>query len=148
LNEPHVGGETALVDASFSALLTAGTDAGRALVIVFSDGVDTSSWLTPDGVVDTAKRSDAVVYGVASGGAHVDSFLNRLCDQTGGSVVKIDSTKDLGPTFLKILDEFRDRYLISYAPRGVASGGWHRLEVRVKNRRYDIKARPGYLRGQ
>ena len=46
-----------------------------------------------------------------------------------------------------MLQEFRQRYLVSYTPRGVAKDGWHRLEVRVRNRRATIKARPGYLAG-
>jgi hypothetical protein len=37
--------------------------------------------------------------------------------------------------------------LISYSPRGVSSGGWHRVEVRVKGRNANVKARPGYLAG-
>jgi len=147
LDHPDIQGETALVDASFSAMMIASGDSGRSLVIVFSDGVDTASWLTPDAVIDTAKRSDAVAYGVAAGTTTGDPFLRRLSEQTGGSLLKIQSTKDLGATFVRILDEFRDRYVISYSPRGVTAGGWHRIEVRVKDRRYEVKARPGYLSG-
>jgi hypothetical protein len=44
-----------------------------------------------------------------------------------------------------ILDEFRQRYLVSYTPRGVGSGGWHRLDVRIKGRKVAVKARAGYL---
>jgi hypothetical protein len=47
--------------------------------------------------------------------------------------------------FLGILDEFRQRYLVSYSPRGVAGDGWHQLEVRIKGRRgVAVKARAGY----
>jgi hypothetical protein len=35
------------------------------LPIAFSDDVDTSSWLLPDALLETAKRSQAVAYGVA-----------------------------------------------------------------------------------
>ena len=38
-----------------------------------------------------------------------------------------------------------DSELVSYTPRGVATGGWHRLEVRVTQRGLAVKARPGYL---
>jgi hypothetical protein len=30
----------------------------------------------------------------------------------------------------------------------VAPDGWHRLDVRVKNRNVTVKARPGYFAGQ
>jgi hypothetical protein len=49
--------------------------------------------------------------------------------------------------FVGVLEEFRQRYLLSYSPQGVPTGGWHRLEVRVKRRGATVKARPGYLAG-
>lgn len=66
---------------------------------------------------------------------------------TGGSIYKLDSTRDIGATFVRILEEFRHRYLVSYTPRGVSKEGWHRLDVRVKGTRATVKARPGYLAG-
>ena len=67
---------------------------------------------------------------------------------TGGSVLEIESTRDLSQTFLRILEEFRQRYLLSFSPRGVSSTGWHRLEVRVKGRRGTVNARAGYQAGR
>src|SRR5205085_10168287 len=75
------------------------------------------------------------------------SFLRELTSLTGGTAYNIDSARDLRATFLRILDEFRHRYLVSYTPHGVGRNGWHRLDVRLKNRRATIKARPGYLAG-
>ena len=46
-----------------------------------------------------------------------------------------------------MLEEFRRSYLVSYTPRGVDRNGWHRLDVRVKGRRVNVRARPGYLAG-
>ena len=122
-------------------------DGGRNLLLVFSDGLDTASWLTPERVLDSAKRSDFVVYGVSSRGPEDSKFLEDLTELTGGTTLKIESTRDLSATFLKILDEFRQRYLISYSPTGVPAGGWHRLDVRVKGRRVTVKSRAGYQAG-
>jgi len=148
LDDAYGFGETALVDGVYAAMEVGESDAGRALLIVFSDGLDTSSWLTADAVLESARRSDAVAYAAAIGEGASSSFLRELSNLTGGTLYKIDSTRDLRATFLRILEEFRHRYLISYTPRGVATSGWHRLEVKVKNRRASIKARPGYLAGQ
>jgi hypothetical protein len=71
-----------------------------------------------------------------------------LSHAPGGRPFAIESTTDLSETFANILEEFRMRYRISYSPQGVAAGGWHRLDVRVKNRRATVKARPGYFAGQ
>jgi VWFA-related protein len=135
---------TSLVDAVFSALLVAESDVGRSLVVVFSDGVDTASWLRPDDVIEVAKRSDAIVYAVATRQVGRSDFLIDLTDATGGSLFEVESTKDLGSTFVAVLNEFRQRYLLSYTPRGVAPDGWHGVAVRVKGRDVKVKARPGY----
>jgi VWFA-related protein len=139
--------DTALVDGAYSAITLDPMDGGRNLVIVFSDGLDTMSWLAPDRVLESAKRSDMVEYVVSARGPEVSRVLEDLSDLTGGELLKIESTKDLSATFLTVLDEFRQRYLISFSPTGVPRDGWHRLDVRIKNRRLTVKARTGYQAG-
>ena len=146
LDQARGEGLTSLIDAAHAGMLLGESDAGRSLLIVFSDGVDTSSWLTADAVLDTAKRGDVVVYAVEVGERRA-SFSRDLGEVTGGRLFSIESTKDLAATFSRILEEFRMRYLVSYSPQGVAAGGWHRLEVRVKHRGVAVKARPGYFAG-
>lgn len=141
-------GNTSLIDASFAGMMLAEADVGRGLVIVFSDGRDTSSWLRPRAVLDVARRSDAVVYGVSAGLSVKAEFLQNLTDQTGGRLFMIESTKGLSAIFLEVLEEFRQRYLVSYSPSGVPQDGWHQLTVRVKGRSATVRARPGYLAGQ
>ena len=141
-------GATALHDAAYSGLVLGDSDAGRSLLILFTDGVDTSSYLRREDVLDTARRSDAVVYAAAVGGRGRKAFLQDVTRQTGGRLLELESTKDLEQTFVSILNEFRQRYLLSYSPRGVAREGWHELTVRLKGqKRVTIKARPGYLAG-
>jgi VWFA-related protein len=141
-------GNTSLVDASFAGMMLAESDAGRGLVIVFSDGLDVSSWLRPKAVLEVAKRSDAVVYAVSAGQAGRAEFLGDLAEQTGGRLFRIESTRSLSAVFLEVLNEFRQRYLLSYSPTGVPQEGWHQLTVRVKGRSATVRARPGYLAGQ
>ncbi len=144
LDQVQTGGETSLVDATHAAMLVGESDVGRSLVLLFSDGVDTSSWLTPEVVLETARRTDVVVCGV-SVARTPDPFLRDVVTVTGGSLVNLDSTVNLDQAFVRLLDEFRQRYLVSYSPRGVTRGGWHRLDVRIKGRKAAVKARPGYL---
>ena len=146
LDAPSNGGDTALVDASYAAMTLSESDSGRALAIVFSDGADTASFLSGASVVTTARRSDAVVYAASAGGAGRSTFLRDLCETTGGRLLNVRSTSGLGEAFVSILEEFRQRYLISFTPRGVPTDGWHDLTVRVKNRRNaEVKARRGYF---
>jgi VWFA-related protein len=147
LGEAQSSGQTALVDGVYTGIMVGESDAGRALLIVFSDGVDTSSWLRADAVLDAAKRADVVVYGVSVVSRLKPEFLRDLTSLTGGRLFEIDKTANLASTFMGILDEFRHRYLVSYTPKGVAKDGWHKLDVRVRSRRATVKARPGYLAG-
>lgn len=145
LDGPGQRGQTSLVDASFAGLLSGVSDSGRSLMIVFSDGVDTSSWLEPDAVLDAARRSDVVVFG-ASAGRLRSPFVRHLSEATGGEVFTVRSTSELRTTFVQLLTEYRQRYLVAYSPTGVASGGFHKVEVSVSKRGATVKARPGYLR--
>jgi VWFA-related protein len=139
-------GDTALVDGAYAGITLADTAPGRGLMILFSDGRDTASWLSRDAVLDASRRSNAVVYAVAAG-ARDRSFLERLTTATGGRLYELESTRNLRAVFLSALEEFRHRYLVSYTPRGVDKGGWHKVEVRVKRRGATVRARPGYLAG-
>src|SRR5688500_8329229 len=122
LDQAQGEGMTSLIDATHAGMLLGESDAGRSLLIVFSDGVDTSSWLTADAVLETARRGDVVVYGVEVGERRA-SFPQDLSEATGARLFAIESTTDLSATFSKILEEFRMRYLVSYSPQGVAAGG-------------------------
>jgi VWFA-related protein len=145
LDDAEPEGETALVDGAYAAMVLGESDVGRALLIVFSDGLDTASWLKADSVLEAARRSDVVAYAVSVGRLKAD-FLRDLTSFTGGRLFEVEKTANLRAIFLSVLEEFRQRYLVSYTPRGVAKDGWHRLTVKVK-RGGTVKARPGYLAG-
>jgi len=147
LDAVQPSGTTSVIDASYIGLMIAESNPGRPLVIVFSDGLDTSSWLTGDAVHETAKISDAVVYAVSVGRYPKITFLRDLTQLTGGALFEIESRANLGAMFLNILEEFRRRYLVTYSPDGVLRGGWHQLEVHIKGRKLEVRARPGYAVG-
>jgi len=139
-------GETALADAAYAALLTGESQPGRALIVVFSDGVEASSYLPVGSVIDLAKRSDGVIYSVTPKNVRRPPFLRDLAEASGGDLIEIQSDAEIDQAFRRILEEFRHRYLLSYTPRGVDKTGWHRLQVRVKKAGVSVKARPGYTR--
>jgi VWFA-related protein len=148
LDRATADGETALIDATFAGVMLGEAEVGRTLQLVFSDGVDASSWLTPDAVLDVARRSDVVVYGVAASQRGAARFLSDVSEATGGRVLTSSSSNELAAAFVGVVEEFRRRYLLSYTPRGVSKDGWHKLRVRVRDRDHAVKARPGYLAGQ
>jgi Ca-activated chloride channel family protein len=144
LADAEAVGDTALIDGTFAGMMVGESDVGRGLLIIFSDGVDTSSWLPPSSVLDTARRSGVVAYAVSVRSRIRPEFLEELTSLTGGRLFEVERTQNLDAIFLGVLEEFRHRYLVSYTPRGVSRAGWHQLDVRVKGRK-TVKARPGYL---
>jgi Ca-activated chloride channel family protein len=138
-------GETALLDGVYTALVTTQTAIGATLVVVYTDGADTVSWLNPEEVKDAATRSNAVVDAVVTRSGHQFADLKDLVDATGGQVVTIESTTRLGAEFERILREFRSRYLLTFVPQGVVAGGFHRLQVRARPSGLTVHARAGYF---
>jgi VWFA-related protein len=141
-------GSTALVDATYSGLRLLEPGPRRTVVVVFSDGLDSLSWLTPDQVREAATRSEALVYAVVARakGDPENPFLREVTRATGGRVWTARSEKELRARFLDVLDDIRSRYVLSYTPQGVDFPGWHPLEVRLKKGRGEVLARPGYHR--
>lgn len=171
LAKTEAGGATALHDASYSALTARESGTGRALILVFSDGDDTASWLPGHRVIEIARRTEVVAYAVGLGsggpaipGFHVDfisglqdglqsppelvriPFLEALAHETGGRYYANESSQRLRDRFIEIVTEFRSRYLLTYTPRDVEALGWHPIEVEVKGRRARVTARRGYVR--
>jgi VWFA-related protein len=135
-------GATSLRDAVHLALQLQPRDRSRPLMLLFTDGHDTASWLTEDAVVDSARRSGVVIHAVR---VESDALLDRLTQVSGGRTWSATSDRQLQELFTRALDEMRARYLLTYTPRGVRQPGWHELKVRLKNGGGDVTARRGYF---
>lgn len=168
----EAGGSTALYDATYAALMMKDPRPSRMLVLLFSDGTDTSSWLSGLSVMNISRRSEAVVYAVAAQQNRLPpvpyrvdfssglqrpwqheapltfgrSFLLDLAEESGGQFIGAENSQDLTRVFVEVMSEFRSRYLLTFTPRGVDAGGWHPIEVRLKGRTGTVTARRGYLR--
>jgi VWFA-related protein len=168
-------GATALHDGLFTAMSLRGNASGRVLVLAFTDGLDTASWLDAPAVLESARATDVLVYGVSAASSFTarsaeesaimlrqrpamhrwfdedpilfpHMLLEKVADATGGEMVYVNGTRDLAATFRSIVEGFKQRYLIAYTPAGVPAKGWHPIEVRVKGRRAAVRARRGYAR--
>jgi len=137
-------GATSLVDAMYASIGIAEPGDRRTLLIVFSDGIDTASWLPAASVVRAAQRSETVIYAVSTAAANRSpTLLSEVTGPSGGKVLEVDSAR-LRSAFVQILTEFRERYLLSYTLPSTASAGWHRIDVRVKRRGAQARTRSGY----
>jgi hypothetical protein len=78
-------------------------------------------------VLETARRAGAVVYAMSVGRQRRPRFLRDLTDATAGALLEIEDVRDLRTLFARVLAEFRQRYVVSFTPRGVPDQGWHRF---------------------
>jgi VWFA-related protein len=160
-------GPTAWRDALFVAtqVLEPRSDARR-VVLLLTDGRDTSSWL-PEAEIDGVVRRSGVVlhvieYGATPGPPGVRDApsvfsvpgrrpatvtprsLRAAVEAGGGRLWAGASGSGLRERFLEVLAELRSRYLVAYVPTGSAAPGWHEVSVGLVDARGDVHARPGY----
>ena len=140
-------GQTALRDAVRVGLTIERRAERRPLLIVFTDGVDNSSWLSEEDLLESARRAGIVIHIVRVGGREstASKFLEQLTSVTGGRAWSASSARDMDSLFTKALDEMRARYVLAFSLRGSARPGWHEVTVKLKDGRGDVVARPGYF---
>ena len=154
------GSHTALFDALYLAIIRGDDGDGPKLVVVVTDGQNNISWMDAESVISAALRHDTVVYVVAmrsatpqyavdvppaaaEAGLQLVQFIAR---RTGGRVLAADWSEKLGRAIQRILDEYRQRYILSFTPTGVSEDAWHPLTVRLRHRHGRVLAREGYWR--
>jgi len=125
------------------------SEAGRKVIVVITDGVDTGSRKTREQAIHEAQLADTVVYSIdysdpaAYGGGEGD--LRKMSDETGGRVFKVDRKNSLDDIFKQIQDEMRSQYAIAYSPTNPKKDGTYRkLDFKMANKDYKVQARKGY----
>jgi VWFA-related protein len=156
-------GSTSMFNAIYIALRElaaldkpAGDEIRRDVIVVLSDGEDTSSLVTFDHVLDGAKRSSSVIYTIALGttgapnrrdGTHPEFALRTLAQETGGRMFLPKSAADLPGIYNDIADELASQYVLGYVSNVGGRQGWRTLSVRVGRPDLRARARTGYYAG-
>jgi VWFA-related protein len=176
LAQLNAAGATALRDGVMAALSLGQDEERRTVVLVFSDGRDTASWLTERNLLDVVRRSKPIVHAIeiserrstelpppisarspnwtAAGALPIpgsasdpSSFLREVTRAAGGRYWSASEPEQLRALFRAALDEMRTRYELTFYPRVPNPPGWHRLDVRLKRGSATIAARQGYFVG-
>jgi Ca-activated chloride channel homolog len=142
-------GGTALYDATVSAIDLIGRDGGRKGIVIFSDGDDRNSITSREAATTRVQASDAMLYTVGfGGGATVPGLklkLEQYARDTGGRAFFPQRTQDLNRVFDDIVEELANQYVLSYSSTNLKQdNSWRAIKVRVKNGKYDVRARDGY----
>ena len=154
LNDLYFGNPTRLNDG-----IAAGLDAlqgidGRRVVLVFTDGEDTSSKIGFKTVLEQARDEEVMVYSIGLESEYFNGMrivktrpsrdLRKISDETGGGYFELLKTADLAPTFSRVAQELRSQYLIGFAPAAL-DGKVHKLDVKVTKPGMTVRARKSYL---
>jgi VWFA-related protein len=131
-------------------------DPRRRAVIVFTDGLDTSSELKPEQVSAIAAEIDVPVYVMTvvsnvdrekgSQGEQAEGPLRDLSRATGGELFVTSAPAHESLAARQIVDELRHQYVLAFAASSGA--GWHAMSVKTKGKDLTVRARSGYAAGR
>ncbi len=121
-------------------------EAGRKTLVILTDAEDNGSKVNLQDAVETAQRTDTVVYILLVAADGGDQFVaKKLTDETGGRTIVVRNEKDLNKAFDELYDELRTRYTIGYSPANKKrDGSYRKIKVEMKNKEYSALARRGY----
>jgi Ca-activated chloride channel family protein len=160
------GEATAVYDAIYLAserLRDTKLEGGRRRVIVMiTDGEDTTHHGSYPSALEQAQRAGAMIYaliivpieadaGRSEAGEHA---LIQMANDTGGKYYYVSDKRDLAPAFQHVSDDLRTQYTVGYyAPqKGGDRSGFRKIEIRLKDpalrAKYTLRYRTGYYGGK
>jgi Ca-activated chloride channel family protein len=71
--------------------------------------------------------------------------LRSITDDSGGRTEVIRDPRDLNAATANIADELRRQYAMAYQALAKKDGRWHSIRVEIRNGRYVVRARTGYI---
>jgi len=150
------GGNTALYDAIAVYLSRVAGGSGRKVLVVFTDGEDSTSALSVGEVVRLVRSSAVTIYPVAFLGGfpagsprafHSRGFLNEIAELTGGQVFRPSASRDLAGIYAKILEELSGQYVLGFVSDNPKDDGKYRkLKVEVRREGLRLRHREGYYK--
>jgi Ca-activated chloride channel family protein len=156
------GGSTSLYNAIYIALselkkirAESLAQVRRQAIVLLSDGEDTSSLVEYEAVLDSAKRSEVLIYCIGlksktdfptKGFNEADFVMRTLSSETGGRVFFVDQLTQLPTVYQTIADELMSQYTIGYSPKNPKrDGAWRTVVVRVDHPNAVVRTKRGYF---
>jgi VWFA-related protein len=145
----RASGQTAVYDAVSELSSKVGQRNGRKAIVLFTDGDDNSSLLTPQSAVNRAKKAGVPIYTIAEGAAASSKKLTKqletIAQLTGGLAYEASKLKDVDEVFASINEDLKHIYLLAYRPPAARSEEWRSIQLRLKGvKNYRVRAREGY----
>ncbi|HEY0430742.1 MAG TPA: VWA domain-containing protein [Pyrinomonadaceae bacterium] len=131
-----------------------GPNQRRRAIILFTDGVNSTSRLTRTEAINRGLDAETVIYAIGIGGDRygVDhGALNAVANGTGGRAFFPKRETDLRSAFLEIERELRTQYLIAYSSSNKQrDGSFREMRIEITNpelqkEKLQLRHRPGYF---
>ncbi|HEY7389892.1 MAG TPA: VWA domain-containing protein [Bryobacteraceae bacterium] len=145
---------TSLYDAIYLAAGDLEDREGRKVIIIVTDGGDTTSSKSLKQALAAVQLADAVIYPIvimpitSDAGRNIggENALKFMADGTGGRTFLPQLNQQLDSSFTEIINELRTQYLLGFYPRNVplTKDRFHTLQVRVTRPELRVSARNGY----
>ena len=147
-------GNTALYDAITVYLSRVADASGRKVLVLFTDGDDTTSEVSLSEMMGLVRGSSVTIYPIAFTGSFTPgdrralsarAFVQQLADLSGGVLFLPQTSKDLPRIYDKILEELSSQYVIGYVSDSARRDGkFRRLRVEVDRPGLKVRHRQGY----
>lgn len=158
IDDLQKGAGTSLYDAVYLGADSLLDRQGRKVMVLITDGGDTTSSATYASALRRAQEAEALVYSIiivpvaADAGRNIggEHALIQLSKDTGGKYYYAESTDQLDQAFRQVSEELRTQYLIAYYPsRRVSDSAFRRITVEVNKtdasgNPLEVRYRAGY----
>src|SRR6266700_111874 len=145
------GDQPALYNALLLTLRDAGQFPGRKVLVIFSNGPDESSMVTPEDISELAQSEGIPIYIVSTHQATLDvvttSIFRQMSAATGGQAYFAKQWRDQRKAFDSIRADVSHLYALSYYPQPNPNRGWRTIKVKLTGeaaKKYHIRTRSGY----
>jgi len=156
IREGGAEGGTALYDAIGAYLESSLTRDGQHVLLLYSDGGDSTSRMNFGQLVELLRLGNVIVYAVgylenqtSSARVAQQMRLSQIARETGGDAFFPSSPREMHEFYARILDELTSRYTLGYvstAPK--PDGRFRKVEVKLARpdlRGAKLRTRSGYL---
>ena len=151
LRRSVAGDETALYNCLLLTLRDAARVSGRKVIIVFSNGPDNASAVSPDDVGAIAEDEGVPIYVISTRELNRDPIssnaFRRITQRTGGKAYFAKTWQRQSEAFVEIREELASSYTVTYYPQPNPNRGWRSILVELmgtQQRRFRIRTRAGY----
>jgi Ca-activated chloride channel homolog len=145
------GDQPALYNALLLTLKDAGQFPGRKVLVIFSNGPDESSMVTPEDISELAQSEGIPIYVVSTQQAALDpvsiGVFRQMSAATGGQAYFAKNWRDERKAFDSIRNDVAHLYGLSYYPQANPNRGWRTIRVRLVGeaaKKYRLRTRSGY----